>query len=82
MAGAGAPRKQSLHPASSLHAAARAVLDLPGKFINNNKKVGRGRSVIKFIDAEYLGQPYVGETCLHFAVANDDLSMVQVEPIT
>ena len=33
---------------------------------------------VRFIDAVYTGQPYVGEACVHFAVVNGDIEMVRV----
>ena len=42
----------------------------------------KNRSGVKYVDCVYLGQPYVGETCMHFAVANDDLPMVRFRSST
>ena len=33
---------------------------------------------VNVLDAAYIGQPYHGEVCLHFAIVHNDLEMVQV----
>ena len=33
---------------------------------------------VNVLDSAYIGQPYHGEVCLHFAIVHNDLEIVQV----
>lgn len=49
-----------------------------GKDETSRARKAAPMTVVNFVDAEYTGQPYVGEVALHFAVANNNLPMVRL----